>query len=443
MAVNNTSEKPARAPAPTNSRGVAAGIIAAWLERGDFPDRALEAVKADRAFVQELVLGVVRQRRTLEWFYHKVAEREPAAPLFALALVGLYQLLWLTDVAPFAAVHETVEAAKALAGARAANFLNAILRRAQRESAAFANELKQLPAALRLSHPDELFTRWQQHYGMKRALAICKWDNKPAETVLRLNNIAAEPFFEQLKAAGIAAQPFAALGHDFCILPRGVRVADVPGYREGLFAVQDPATSLAIDLLAPQPGENILDACAAPGGKALDIAARLQGQGCVIAMERHTDRLARLRENVARAGGGLIRVVQGDAAAPEPARQELVAAGRGDAFDAVLLDVPCSNTGVLRRRPDARWRFSVDRQKKLVATQFGILQGAAALVRPGGRLVYSTCSIEPEENELLIKRWLGDHPDFRLVSRLLLLPAVEKTDGAFAALLARADALAP
>lgn len=437
--MNNTSAKPVRA----NSRGVAAGIIAAWLERGDFPDRALEAVTADRGFVQELVFGVVRQRRTLEWFYHKVAEREPAAPLFALALVGLYQLLWLTDVAPFAAVHETVEAAKALAGARSANFLNAILRRAQRESAALANELQQLPAALRLSHPDELFTRWLQHYGMKRTLAICKWDNKPGETVLRLNTIAPAKFFEQLKAAGIAAQPLAALGHDFCILPRGVRVTDVPGYNEGWFAVQDPATSLAVDLLAPQPGENILDACAAPGGKALDIAARLQGQGCVIALERHADRLARLRENVARAGGGLIRVVQGDASTPEPARLDLAAAGRGDAFDGVLLDVPCSNTGVLRRRPDARWRFSSDRQKKLIATQVRILEGASALVRPGGRLVYSTCSIEPEENEQLIKGWLADRPEFRLVRQLLLLPAVEKTDGAFAALLVRAGTLVP
>lgn len=421
-----------------NSRGVAAGIIAAWLERGEFPDRALDSVTADRAFVQELVFGVVRQRRALEWVFRKLVEREPARPLFALALVGLYQLMWLTEVAPFAAVHETVEAAKALAGARAANFLNAILRRAQRESATLTAELEKLQPALRLSHPDVLFDRWSAHYGTANALAICQWNNTPGETVLRINTVATEKFFEALKLAGIAAQPFAALGHEFCVLPRGVRVTEVPGYREGWFAVQDPATSLAVDLLAPQPGENILDACAAPGGKALDIAARLQGQGCVVALERHADRLARLRENVARAGGGLIRVVQGDAAAPEPARQELLAAGRGEYFDGVLLDVPCSNTGVLRRRPDARWRFTAARQKKLVETQFRILHGASALVRPGGRLVYSTCSIEPEENEQLLKRWLGIHLEFRLVSERLLLPSKEKTDGAFAALLARA-----
>ena len=435
--MDNTFVEPARA----NSRGVAASILANWLERGEFPDRALEAITADRAFVQELVLGVVRQRRPLEWVFRKLAEREPARPLFTLALVGLYQLLWLDDVAPFAAVHETVEAAKILAGARAANFLNAILRRAQRETEALSNELKQLQPALRLSHPDVLFDRWSQHYGKEKALAICKWDNQPAETVLRINTVAPEKFFEQLKLAGIAAKPFNALDHDFCILPRGVRVTEVPGYREGWFAVQDPATSLAVDLLAPQPGENILDACAAPGGKALDIAARLQDNGLVVALERHTDRLARLRENVARAGGGLIRVVQGDAAAPEPARQELLAAGRGEYFDGILLDVPCSNTGVLRRRPDARWRFSEDRQKKLVETQFRILHGASALVRPGGRLVYSTCSIEPEENEQLIKRWLADRYEFRFVRQRLLLPAEEKTDGAYAALIARADTL--
>lgn len=427
----------------TNSRGVAAGILAKWLERGEFPDRALEAVTADRAFVQELVFGVVRQRRALEWVVRKLVEREPERPLYALALVGLYQLLWLDDVAPFAAVHETVEATKTLAGARGANFLNAILRRAQRETEALSNELKQLQPALRLSHPDVLFDRWATHYGMDKTLAICKWNNTPGETVLRINTVTSEKFFEQLKQAGIAAEPLAALGHDFCVLPRGVRVAEVPGYREGWFAVQDPATSLAVDLLAPQPGETILDACAAPGGKALDIAARLQGQGLVVALERHTDRLARLRENVARAGGGLIRVAQGDAAAPEPARQELLAAGRGEYFDSLLLDVPCSNTGVLRRRPDARWRFSEDRQKKLVETQFRILHGASALVRPGGRLVYSTCSIEPEENEQLIKRWLADRYEFRLVRQRLLLPAAEKTDGAYACLIARADTLEP
>ena len=434
--MNDTSKKKT-----ANSRGVAAGIIAAWLERGDFPDRALETVTADRAFVQELVFGVVRQRRALEWMLRKFVEREPERPMFALALVGLYQLLWRTDVAPFAAVHETVEAAKALAGARAANFLNAVLRRAQREAAALASELKQLQPALRLSHPDVLFDRWRARFGTVKALAICEWNNTPAETVLRLNTVEPEKFFEQLKAAGIAAQPLAALDHTFCILPRGVRVTEVPGYREGWFAVQDPATSLAVDLLAPQPGENILDACAAPGGKALDIAARLQGNGLVVALERHTDRLARLRENVARAGGGLIHVVQGDAAAPEPARQELLAAGRGELFDGLLLDVPCSNTGVLRRRPDARWRFSEDRQKKLIETQFRILHGASALVRPGGRLVYSTCSIEPEENEELIKRWLVDRYEYRLVSQRLLLPSVEKTDGAYACLIARADAV--
>ncbi len=428
---------------PLNSRGVAAGILAKWLERGEFPDRALESVTADRAFVQEIVFGVVRQRRVLEWVFRKLAAREPGRPLLALALVGLYQLLYLDDVAPFAAVHETVEAAKTLAGARAANFLNAILRRAQRETEALSNELKQLQPALRLSHPDVLFDRWTQHYGKEKALAICAWNNQPAATVLRLNAVAPEKFFAELKQAGIAAEPLAALGHDFCVLPRGVRVAEVPGYAEGWFAVQDPATSLAVDLLAPQPGESILDACAAPGGKALDIAARLQGNGLVVALERHADRLARLRENVARAGGGLIRVVQGDAAAPEPARQELLAAGRGEYFDGLLLDVPCSNTGVLRRRPDARWRFSEDRQKKLIETQFRILHGAAALVRPGGRLVYSTCSIEPEENEPLIKRWLANHYEFRLERQRLLLPAAEQTDGAYAALLSRAATLEP
>ena len=440
-AMSAAPKKPDLSSAPrANARGVAAHIIAAWLERGEFPDRALDAVTSDRGFVQELVFGVVRQRRALEWIFHKLAEREPARPMFALALVGLYQLLWMNDVVAYAAIHETVEAAKDLSGTRAANFLNAILRRAQRESAALEKELEKLPAALRLSHPDELMQRWTQHYGEKRTLAICKWNNQAAETVLRLNTdaITPEKFKQQLAAAGIAAHPRAALGHDFFILPRGVRVPEVPGYTEGWFIIQDPATAFAVDLLAPQPGERILDACAAPGGKSLDIAMRLHGQGFVVAMERHSDRLARLRENVARAGGGLVRVVQGDAAAPEPARQALLAAGGSEYFDAVLLDVPCSNTGVLRRRPDARWRFSEARLRRLTESQFRILHGASALVKSGGRLVYSTCSIEPEENELLLKRWLAARYEFRLMQQRLLLPGVEGADGAFAALITRA-----
>jgi len=438
----NVAPAAAAAPSPSshNTRGTAARILAEWLVRGDFPDRQLDAVATDHAFVMEMVLGVVRWRRALEWLLRKLAPRPPDRPVRALLLVGLYQLLWMDDVEPYAAVNETVEAAKAVASRHAADFVNAVLRRAGRERVDLLAELDRQPAGVRLSHPDALLQRWQKNYGADVALNICAWDNQRAETVLRLNAscVAPDEFRRQLAAAGMAVQPLQALGRDFFVLPRGVRVSAVPGYREGWFVVQDPATTLAVDLLAPRRGERVLDACAAPGGKALLIAELLGGRGLLVAMDVRADRLGRLKANVERFGSELIRVIQGDAASPEPARQALLAAGGSEGFDALLLDVPCSNTGVLRRRPDARWRFTATRLNKLTETQYRILHGAAALLRPGGRLVYSTCSIEPEENEQLIARWLPAHPEFRLDATRPLLPGAAGTDGAFAALLTRA-----
>jgi len=431
---------PAPPPSAHNARGTAARLVAEWLARGEFPERQLDAVAADHAFVMEMVLGVVRWRRALDWLLRRLAPRPPDRPVRALLLVGLYQLLWLDDVAPYAAVNETVAAAKAAAGRRTADFVNAVLRRADRERATLRAELDRQPDGVRCSHPDELLDRWRRRYGAAAAQAICAWDNRRAETIVRLNAAAVTPetFRETLAKAGLAPQPLAALDREFFVLPRGVRVSAIPGYRAGWFVVQDPATTLAVDLLLPRPGERVLDACAAPGGKTLLIAELLQGQGLLVAMDARADRLGRLRANVERFRGGGIRVIQGDAASPEPARQALLEAGGSEGYDAILLDVPCSNTGVLRRRPDARWRFSAERLRKLTETQYRLLHGAAALLRPGGRLVYSTCSIEPEENEELVTRWLPAHPGFRLDENRQLLPGAAGTDGAFAARLLRA-----
>ncbi|MCX6997864.1 MAG: hypothetical protein NTV49_12450, partial [Kiritimatiellaeota bacterium] len=238
------SSPPAAATPPRsghNARGTAARIVAEWLTRGDFPDRQLDAVAADHAFVMEMVLGVVRWRRALEWLLRKLAPRPPDRPVRALLLVGLYQLLWMDDVEPYAAVNETVEAAKAVGSRHAADFVNAVLRRAGRERAALLAELARQPDGVRLSHPDALLQRWEKHYGAETARNICVWDNQRAETILRLNPACVTPdhFRKQLAAANMVAQPLQALGREFFILPRGVRVSAVPGYREGWFVVQD------------------------------------------------------------------------------------------------------------------------------------------------------------------------------------------------------------
>ncbi|OQW94775.1 MAG: hypothetical protein BWK77_08585 [Verrucomicrobia bacterium A1] len=186
-----------------------------------------------------------------------------------------------------------------------------------------------------------------------------------------------------------------------------------------------------MDLLHPQPGERVLDACAAPGGKTILAAEAMKGQGTLVAMDPAVPRLAPLRQNVARLQLGVVTIVQGDAARPQ-AVPELEAG-----FDAVLLDVPCTNTGVIRRRPDARWRFSPERLKAAVERQRAILDGAAPLVKQGGRLVYSTCSLELEENEEQVRGWLARHPEFTLAESRRLFPPETGTDGAFSALLLR------
>jgi 16S rRNA (cytosine967-C5)-methyltransferase len=252
--------------------------------------------------------------------------------------------------------------------------------------------------------------------------------------ILRVNRgrTSLPDFMQRLAAAGMEPRPHPFAPEQCCVLPRGITVAAVPGYSEGHFSVQDPSTLVAVELLDPRPGESILDACAAPGGKTVAIAERLQGKGELLAMELHADRLAPLRENLERMGLDFVQAVQGDitafgqgAASPPP----------GERFDGVLLDVPCTNTGVLRRRPDARWRFTLARLVQGAATQRAILGAAVPLVKPGGRLVYSTCSLEADEDEDLVARWLAAHAEFTLVRQQRLFPPDDHTDGAYAALL--------
>ena len=203
-----------------------------------------------------------------------------------------------------------------------------------------------------------------------------------------------------------------------------------PEFRAGTFYVQDPSTLLAPRLLDVRPGERVADLCAAPGGKSLLLAEALAGTGRLLCADRSPARLQRLRENVLAAWPGTA-VLAMDAAAP---------ALRPGGFDAVLLDVPCSNSGVVRRRPDVRWRFTRENLRDLVRLQAALLDGAAPLLRPGGRLAYSTCSLEPEEDGEQVRHFLERHPEFRLDAERLLLPAA-RHDGAYAAVLRRSTAI--
>lgn len=420
-----------------NSRYVAAKIITQWLDDESFPDRLLAPVKEDRAFVTELVYGIVRRKQTLEYIVQKFVNRRPETFVLATMYVGVYQLCFMDNVEEFAAIHETVEVAKSSRhrdAVRVAGMINAVLRNVQEEREAILKNLTRQPDEIRLSHPEPLMHRWKKQYGESDTRKLCEWNNQPAETILRIETERVTPanFMKELEAAGIDAtpHPFKCL-FSFVTLPRGVPVPKVPGFKEGWFTVQDPATSVSVELLDPMPGERVLDACAAPGGKTTMMAGLMEGEGELVAMDVHDDRLDTLADTIKRTGWDFVEIIKGDAAKSFPKV--------GKTFDAVLVDAPCLNTGVLRRRVDARWRVTRDRIEMLKKTQWQILTAMSECVKPGGRLVYSTCSLEPEENEEMVNRWAREHSEFRLAKAKRLFPPKSGTDGAYAALLRRAE----
>lgn len=413
------------------SRHQAAEIVARWLTTGDFPDRLMDKVGEDRAFVMELVYGAARWKRALEWMLAALTRRAPPPSLMPHLTIGLYQVLFLDHVQAYAAVSETVQAVKPHFRREQAGFVNAVLRNASRRRAELTALLARQPLAIRASHPDELVMRWTGARGTAFAEAMCEWNNTRADTIVRVNTLAAEParFRDALAEAGMAATPHPADPELFLTLPRGIAAHSLPGYKAGWFLPIDPASQTAVNLLDVKPGMKVLDACAAPGGKTFLLAEQMKGAGRLDAMDLHEDRIQRLRENMKRLGCLWVTARRGDAARIHTEKDPF--------YDRILADAPCSNTGVLRRRPDARWRFSEREMKRLCALQLRILSSTASRLAPEGLLAYSTCSIEPEENEEVVSAFLAENRDFQLVETVSSLPPESKTDGGFAALLAR------
>ena len=389
-----------------NSRRTAAFVVAKWLATKDFPASMLPSGR-DRAFVQDLAYTTIRRLRPLRKVLGALMRQWPKGELEALLYVGAAQILYMPEVPDFAAVSETVDAAKMCENPSVAKVVNGVLRNLVRRRAEFEKAVAESPLEERESFPTALVRRWEARFGAEGAARLCAWHNEPAETFLARR----DGSFEKLG--------------------RGMRVEDVPGYAEGEFIVQDPGTRLAVELLDPKPGERILDACAAPGGKTVQIAWR---GAEVTACEVNPKRRRRLEENLARLKLGVEVVPE---LPPLPGGIPTPASGFG-LFHKVLVDAPCSNTGVLRRRPDARWGWSAEKMASLVALQAEILDACAARVEPGGALVYSTCSNEPEENTGQVEAFAARHPEFTLGESRESVPHVSGTDGAFAARLVRA-----
>lgn len=366
---------------------------------------------ADRALATELFYGCVRQKLALEFAVEKLVPRPPRPVVARLLHLGLYQLLFLDRIPAHAAVHETVALAKRHASAAEAGLVNAVLRRANR-----ATWLQDAPPWVVVSHPQWLWERWQQHWGATNTQALCAWNNRPPPLYVRLNTL------RPATPPGPATEfhPLAYRLED----PAGF--FDSPAWKAGHFYVQDPSTLVAVDVLDPQPGDAVLDVCAAPGGKTTYLAQKMQNRGRILAADSASARLNLVGENCRRLGVEIVATL----ACPGTCLERCL---RETRFDRVLVDAPCSNTGVLRRRPDLRWRLETREINRLAVLQGQLLAAAAVFVRPGGVLVYSTCSLEPDENDRVVSHFRERHPGFVLETTRSLFPPRDGVDGAYVA----------
>lgn len=403
-----------KAAQPQSSRATVAQIVTAVAHEGALLDRELETHRSpaadprDQAFVQECAYGVLRHYYALRHRLGGLLERplrRRDAVVEALLLSGLYQLFELGTPA-HAVVDASAQACRELDRAWAAGLVNAVLRNALRQRDAYVAPGEDAGEAF-WNHPgwlvDAIATAWPEDW---RAVLRAATTRPPL--VLRVNSarITRDEYIALAAASAVDATPLA-LCRDGVQLGRALPVARIPGFTEGLVSIQDGAAQLAADLVAPQPGERVLDACAAPGGKTMHLLERTGGALDLTALDDDAQRLARVEDNARRLGFEC-SIVRGDAGAPAEWWD-------GRQYDSILLDAPCSATGVIRRHPDIKLHRRAEEPSRLAAQQSAIIDGLWPLLREGGKLVYATCSILPRENDEVIAAARRRHPDFRVL----------------------------
>ena len=432
--------------AVTASRAVAAEICTD-LRRGEFLDHSFERRIApldarDRRWTRELVYGMLRHRGWIDAILSDrvrggLARLDP--DVIDLLRLGVYQLTNMGSVPAYAAIAQTVELAKRRHGLGASKLVNAVLRRTDRERDELSVPASPEPAealAIRYSHPRWLIARWIERWGEQDTERLLALNNTEAPIVIRPFGIVREQLEAMLEEAGVhvAEAPYVS---DSIAISGGITFTELGAFKKGLFFVQDPAATLVTEYAAIAPSTIVADLCAAPGGKSLELS---KTAGTVIASDKSLGRLQRLLANERRLETTNVFPFVGDARHPAVAP-----------VDAVLIDVPCTGTGTFRRHPDARWRLKISDLAVMSALQKTLIRAAAKVVKPGGLLVYSTCSLEPEENDEQVDSFLSENPDWILEAppegsvapelldggRLRVLPQRHGTDGAFAARLRR------
>lgn len=374
-------------------------------------------VDPDKSFLTELVYGTIRWRGNLDWvlkqFIHpkKLKKLKPRAVV--ILRIGLYQLLFLNSIPEYAAVNEAVEMAKKNGYERLSGLVNAVLRKAAQSKETIpypdihADPVGHISA--RYSHPKWLVRRWIERYGVDETIRLCSANNLHAPLYIRTNILKTnrDQLIHELEEEGVEAVPGRSLSESIKIVNLPSSIDQLFSYQKGLFQVQDESSMLASHILNPQPGETIIDACAAPGGKTTHIAELMHNRGKIWAFDTDNRRLPLLAESCQRLGITIVEPVVADA-------RNLDNYLSGKIADRVIVDAPCTGTGVMRRHLETRWRRNPEELKTFPELQYAILAGAARYVKPGGVLVYCTCSIEPEENQQVVERFLNEHPQFKI-----------------------------
>jgi 16S rRNA (cytosine967-C5)-methyltransferase len=383
--------------------------------------RSSNLTAPDRAFATELFYGILRNLSLLDFWIGSLRSEHLDHDARDLLRLGVYQL-FLLETPEHAAIYETVE----LAAARTRSLVNAVLRNALRRKEELVGKAAKQDLSVRSSHPQFLIDRWTQNFGAENTAALCEWNNRPAPIYARINRLK------------ISAEEFLSKHSDAERLPQHenfARLTSVPNdaLNSGHCYIQDPSTAAACVLLDPMPGEKVLDACAAPGGKPGYLAELMKNQGVIMACDRDEGRIRTLQDNLERLGVEIARFARHDWTSGE----RLPDAAAISPFDRILVDIPCSNTGVMRRRVDLRWRLIPKDFWRMREEQLRILRATIPSLKTGGVLVYSTCSIEPEENEDVVKAITQEFPFLRFVEQVSLLPFRDGFDGAYGAKLIR------
>lgn len=427
---------------------------------GDALDEAMAAhrqplSRADRALATEIAYGVARRQGTLDYYLGHVSRRPLGKldrPLLQILRAALYELFFLDRVPDRAVVHQAVEAARLHGGEGAARFTNGVLRNLLRQRETIpvpqAGEDPEGYLAIVHSHPRYLVRRWLARFPFQEALALCQANNRVPPLTIRVNRLRAQPHEvqEELAAAGVTAQPGNWLPEALVLEgTAGIGPAHLPNFQNGHYTFQDEASMLVSRVVAPQPGEKVLDACSAPGTKTTHMAELMGDQGRVVAVDIDPHRLAKVTEGARRLGLAAVE------ARPMDARD--LPRHYDAQFDRVLVDAPCTGFGTLTRRPDLRWQKQEEDIAALARLQGEIVAAAAQVVKPGGVLVYTVCTNEPEETYDIVRAFLAGQGNFApdalapylpepLVSdardhQLMLWPHRHGTDGFFMARMRR------